>query len=305
LALFELHRLHKLGFIHGDLHKNNILIDPNGHYFDDSFIDMGITFPIIFGKSFIIDFGLSKSFNKCAFPDGLDPANLQDWSIADVIKMELFNVSQKLDLPEIVPNPDDERLSTVFPGRSIRYAYFWMEKYLTDPKFSIENDNTFPLLYSKRQTMIEKFVAAIPPDFIQQIDLLKDSTAPKDFMNTTVLGKTSLESPDNDPNSSKKTKISTETEMQTGGISKNIATMKPSSLLFMDGSSIEKFRSYIQSISADQFGNMILDTIEPPINSSLPLLVIKRGRSKSRKYRSRNSKRSKKTMTKKSSLYRF
>jgi len=56
-ALFELMRLHKYGYIHGDYHKENILINTNYQYY------FGNTHELM-GKALILDFGRSKPINN-------------------------------------------------------------------------------------------------------------------------------------------------------------------------------------------------------------------------------------------------
>jgi serine/threonine protein kinase len=58
-ALFDLIRLHKYGYVHGDYHTENILVNTNyKYYFGDT--------PELIGKTLILDFGRSKPihYNK-------------------------------------------------------------------------------------------------------------------------------------------------------------------------------------------------------------------------------------------------
>jgi serine/threonine protein kinase len=53
LALYELDRLHKLGYIHNDFHYDNVLINTTYNYFSNNS-----------GRAILIDFGYSKPINE-------------------------------------------------------------------------------------------------------------------------------------------------------------------------------------------------------------------------------------------------
>jgi tRNA A-37 threonylcarbamoyl transferase component Bud32 len=71
MARFEIARLYKLGFIHGDLNKGNVLIHPNYKYFDG-----------IDGRVILIDFG--ATFRPSELP------NIDDEHLYEASKQSLL-----------------------------------------------------------------------------------------------------------------------------------------------------------------------------------------------------------------------
>lgn len=69
----------KIGFIHGDLHKDNLLIDPTYQYFD------GIP-----GRVILIDFGKTTKINNSIAPINPDNSNLYEASIQSMKKDEWY-----------------------------------------------------------------------------------------------------------------------------------------------------------------------------------------------------------------------
>ena len=128
-ALFELKRLHKLGYVHGDFHQDNILINPDTEYFtkhDGS--------PSVIGRAMIIDFDRTRGMDssRVEFPEGLSIYELDNWSTINSIEMELMNTSRKIP-PAFIEQgrklPEGYVFSKVFPDRATYISYAWMELY--------------------------------------------------------------------------------------------------------------------------------------------------------------------------------
>jgi serine/threonine protein kinase len=159
-ALYELKRLHKLGYIHGDLHQSNILINPNSEYFTKRTDEM----PIL-GKAMIIDFGrtVNMGIYDIDLPDDVSTENLDSWTLYESIEAEVFYTSRRLppnfnvETLETIPNTT---FSQLFPDRVIFGSYSWMETF--SPKTNAEFFNNViryvdSYLPEKRQRMIEDF----------------------------------------------------------------------------------------------------------------------------------------------------
>jgi len=101
MARYEIARLYKLGYIHGDLHKANLLIDPTYQYFDET--------P---GRVILIDFGRTSKVSSPPIED--DNSNLYEASIHSMNKyMENYDIDDKANIHEgykwlILDNEDAE-----------------------------------------------------------------------------------------------------------------------------------------------------------------------------------------------------
>lgn len=181
-ALYELQRLHKLGYVHGDFHKSNVLINPYTEYLTKRGGN-----PSMLGRAMIIDFGRSRRMdsNGVKFPEGLSVDKLASWSINDVIEMEIFNTSRKI--PRVFFEqgrqlPEGYILSKLFPERATYDSYVWMEYYSPnawsrlDPPQSqpklfgilLDNiDNEFP---KYRKIMVDAFTVDVLTTFPDLFD---------------------------------------------------------------------------------------------------------------------------------------
>jgi serine/threonine protein kinase len=159
-ALYELKRLHKLGYVHGDLHQSNILINPNSEYFTKHTDE-----DVVLGKAMIIDFGrtVNMGIYEIDLPDDISTETLDSWTLYESVEAEVFYTSRR-----VPPNFNVETLETMqnvafsklFPDRVIFGSYSWMEA------FSPKTNATFfthsalyvdSYLPEKRQIMIEDF----------------------------------------------------------------------------------------------------------------------------------------------------
>jgi len=129
MAMFEIARLYKLGYIHGDLNKGNVLIDPTYKYFHG-----------IDGRVSLIDFGSTFKPN------------------------ELFSITN-----HILYNASSESLKKDSPiyneGTSFNHeAYQWLK--IKPPKNEeIINDELFELS-ELREIMEQKFIEHVEGDII-------------------------------------------------------------------------------------------------------------------------------------------
>lgn len=187
-ALYELKRLHKLGYVHGDLHQENILINVDTEYFTK--INGS---PSVLGRAMIIDFDRSRRMNSVGikFPEGLTEDKLADWSMIDTIEMEIMNTSRKIP-PQFIEQgrklPEGYIFSKLFPDRATYNSYIWMEFYspkawtrLDPPKpqpklFEIllyNIDNEFP---KYRKIMVDNFNADVLTTFPDLFDATSSSS---------------------------------------------------------------------------------------------------------------------------------
>ena len=81
MARYEIARLFKLGYIHGDLHKANLLIDPNYQYFE------GIP-----GRVILIDFGKTFQFDYINLLHHIKEDNLYKASFLSILEDDNISV---------------------------------------------------------------------------------------------------------------------------------------------------------------------------------------------------------------------
>ena len=120
MARFEIARLYKLGFIHGDLNKGNVLIHPNYKYFDG-----------IDGRVILIDFG--ATFRPSELKHPIELPSIDDEHLYEASKQSLL-----IDSP-------------VFPvGTARRFPYFQWLRVINE-----ENENRILKELSERRKILK------------------------------------------------------------------------------------------------------------------------------------------------------
>ena len=173
-ALYEIKRMHDLGFIHGDLHRGNILINTEYDYFDGE-TSYNETRRIK-GRAMLIDFGRTETYDIPILINNNDNDNDR---IEQIIELELLttghvhgtNVANRTGYIALdIMNPlQIQEKNYVWTG------YKWMESYVINMSNTIQHMNE---LVTKREVMIDLFKIYLKnayPNIINEIQLLDEN----------------------------------------------------------------------------------------------------------------------------------
>jgi hypothetical protein len=147
MARYEIARLYQLGYIHGDLHKDNILIHPDYSYFDiknEDYSNQGD----IYGRVMLIDFGSTFKLEPCKLLD--IQASNDDHTMYEIYPYNFYKASH---LSFIIDSPG-YRVGTAINTP----LYEWLN-IKTKDEVNKENDKLFKLLEKRvnvQQELIER-----------------------------------------------------------------------------------------------------------------------------------------------------